>query len=69
MSRVSIRPLVVDLAKAAKAATAGVVAGVGSLAVGYVDDSLTTGEAWTAAAVAAAAAAAVYGIRNRPDGS
>lgn len=59
-----VQPLVLDLAKAAKAVMAGVVAGVGGVAVGYVDGLLTVGEGWTAAAAAVTAAATVYGVRN-----
>lgn len=50
----------------AKAIAAAAVAGVGAIATGYADDSLTKGEFWSAAAVAVAAGAAVFGIRNSP---
>ena len=48
----------------AKAILAALVAGVGGIAVGYADDSLTKGEFWAAMAAAATAGAAVFGVRN-----
>ena len=48
----------------AKAITAAVISGLGSLAVAAVDNSIVLGEALTAASFAAAAFGAVYGIRN-----
>lgn len=48
----------------AKAILAALVAGVGGVAVGYADDSLTTGEFWAAMAAAVTAGAAVFGVRN-----
>lgn len=48
----------------AKAILATLVAGVGGVAVGYADDSLTTGEFWAAMAAAVTAGAAVFGVRN-----
>lgn len=50
----------------AKAIAATLVALVGGIAVGYADDTLTTGEAWSAIAAAVTAGAAVFGIRNTP---
>ena len=48
----------------AKAITAAVVAGFGSLAVAASDNSIVLGEAIGATSVAVAAFGAVYGIRN-----
>lgn len=50
----------------AKAVGAAVIAGVGGIALGYVDDSLTKGEFWGAISLGLAAAGAVFGIRNSP---
>jgi len=51
----------------AKAIAGAVVALVGGIAVGYVDDTLTKGEFWSAAAAATVAAGAVFGIPNRAE--
>jgi len=48
----------------AKAITATVVGGLGSLAVAGIDNAITLGEALVAASVAAASGAAVFGVRN-----
>lgn len=50
----------------AKAIAAALVAGVGGIAAGYVDDVLTTGEVWAALALATTSGATVFGIPNRP---
>ena len=52
------------IAPYAKALLATLVAGVGGIAVGYADDSLTKGEFWAAMAAAVTAGAAVFGVRN-----
>ena len=62
---IRVKAAVLDVAKAAKAVTAAAVAGLGGIATGYVDEPLTAGEAWAAAALAVAAFAATYGIPNR----
>lgn len=49
-----------------KALGALVIALVGGIAIGYVDDALTTGEMWAAIASGVAAGGAVYGISNKP---
>lgn len=49
----------------AKAIAGAIVALVGGIAVGYVDDTLTKGEFWSAAAAATVAAAAVFGVPNK----
>lgn len=54
------------LKRCAKAIGAAVVAGVGGIAVGYVDNSLTTGEFWAAISLGLTAGGAVFGIRNAP---
>ena len=51
--------------KYAKAIVAAAVALTGGIAVGYADDSLTTGELWTAIAAGVAALGATFGVRNR----
>lgn len=53
----------------AKAIVAALVAGVGAIATGYADDSLTQGELWAAISTGLAAGAATFGIRNgsRPE--
>ncbi|KRB73090.1 hypothetical protein ASE01_20150 [Nocardioides sp. Root190] len=48
----------------AKATTAAAIAGVGGVAVGYADDSLTRGELWAAIAAAVVAGGGVFGVRN-----
>ena len=48
----------------AKALLAGAISFTGSLAVGYVDDSLTKGELWTAIAAGVAALGVVFGVPN-----
>lgn len=48
----------------AKALVAAAVAGVGAIATGYADDSLTKGEFWSALSAAVVAGAATFGIRN-----
>lgn len=48
----------------AKALVALVVTGIGAIATGYADDTLTKGELWAALAAAAAAGGAVFGIGN-----
>jgi hypothetical protein len=48
----------------AKAVIAGAVALTGGIAVGYADNSLTTGELWTAIAAGVAALGATFGVRN-----
>lgn len=53
---------------AAKAVLAAAIAGIGCLATGFVDDTLTTAEALTAAGAALTAAGAVYGIPNTAKG-
>lgn len=62
---IRVKAAVLDVARAAKAVTAGVVAGVGAMATGYADGQLTTGEGWAAAAAAVAAFAFTYGVPNR----
>lgn len=52
----------------AKAISAALVALVGGIAVGYADESLTTGETWAAIAAAVTAAGAVFRIPNAPQG-
>lgn len=47
-----------------KAIAAGLVALTGGLAIGYVDDSLTKGELWTAIAAGVANAGVVFGVPN-----
>lgn len=51
-----------------KAILAFLVAGVGSLATGAIDNQLTLAEWLAAAATAVGAAAAVYAIPNKPAG-
>jgi hypothetical protein len=52
------------LAPYAKAVIAGAVAFTGAVAVGFADNSITTGEWWTAAAAGVAALGATFGIPN-----
>jgi hypothetical protein len=53
--------------KYAKAIAATLVALTGGIAVGYADNTLTTGETWAAIAAAAVAAGAVFGVPNRAE--
>lgn len=48
----------------AKAVAATVIAGVGGIAVGYADDTLTRGEFWAAISLGLVAGGGVFGIRN-----
>lgn len=48
----------------AKAIAATVIAGVGGIAVGYTDDTLTRGEFWAAISLGLVAGGGVFGIRN-----
>ena len=48
----------------AKAVLAFAIPLAGGIAAGYADDRLTTGEIWSAVAVALATGGAVYGVRN-----
>lgn len=50
----------------AKALMAAAIAGVGGIAVGYVDEPLTNGEFWAAMSAAVTAAGATFGISNGP---
>lgn len=52
----------------AKAIVAAVVAFTGAVATGAVDNAITLGEWWAAAAAGTAAGGVVFGVRNRPRG-
>jgi len=54
------------LAPIAKALVGALAAGVGAVAAAAIDDHVTTGEWWAAAASAMAALAAVYAVPNAP---
>ena len=57
------------VATIAKALLAGVIAGVGAVAVGYTDGLLTIAETWTAVASGLTALGVVWGVPNRQAGS
>lgn len=49
----------------AKAILAALIAGVGGIALGYADDTLSKGELWGAISLGLVAGGGVFGIPNR----